>query len=99
MPAFIQGLRNKGGYGIITDPGAKQLVQEYETYMCCHHGGHFYRKPGQGPPAICLRCMDITCGSKPCDVCIPFEALLEAWEGTRRFWKELDIQLDHRNIH
>jgi len=79
----IAGYIQIGGPGIITP--------EMETYECCHCNAHFVRKVGKGPPAMCLMCMEPTCGSKPCDVCIPFEATLEAWEGTRRFWKQLEI--------
>lgn len=90
-PAFIQGLRHKGGYILITDPDVKQEKTEYETYQCCHCNAHFYRQVGKGPPAMCLMCREPTCGRKQCDVCIPFEAKLEAWEGARRFWKQLEI--------
>ena len=91
---YIPGLTNHAGYIVVTDPDGG--VQEKETYQCCHHNGHFARNVGQGPPAMCLMCMQPTCGSKACDVCIPFEAKLEAWEGKRRFWKELDIALATR---
>lgn len=85
---YIPGLRYTAGYIQIMGPDG---LVEMETYECCHHNGHFVREIRQGPPAICLMCMQPTCGSKPCDVCIPFEAKLEAWEGTRRFWKQLEI--------
>ena len=40
---------------------------------------------------VCFRCMGITCGREKCAKCIPFEAQLEAIEGTRRFWRQQEI--------
>ncbi len=90
MAAYIPGLRNKGGYIVISDNLGGGVV-EHETYQCCHCSAHFFRKVGQGPPAMCLLCNEPTCGTKTCDRCVPFEAKLEAWEGRRKFWKELEI--------
>lgn len=87
----IQGLRNKGGYIVITDPDG--LTIERETYQCCHCNAHYTREVGKGPPAMCLMCMQPTCGRKQCDPCTPFEAKLEAWEGRRRFWRDIDLIL------
>ena len=49
------------------------------------------RKPGARVRGLCFTCMKPTCGSQKCARCIPFEARLEAMEGTRRFWKELQL--------
>ena len=76
-PSYIPGLRNKGGYIIINDPGADgSPITEWDTYQCCHCNAHFYRIVGQGPKAMCLMCNEPTCGEKGCDKCIPFEAKL-----------------------
>jgi len=99
MANYIDGLRYKGGGVLITDPSAPRLVVERETYQCCHCNAHFLRPLGKGPKAMCLMCMLPTCGEKACNPCIPFEAKLEAWEGTRRFWRELEISTQHSNEH
>ena len=49
------------------------------------------RKPGAKIRGLCFTCMKPTCGSRKCARCIPFEVKLEAMEGTRRFWKELQL--------
>ncbi len=87
---YVRG-RYVGGYVIIDDPDAPSGRIEYETFQCCHCNRHYRREAGQGPPAMCLRCNQPTCGKKPCDPCIPFEAKLEAMEGRRRFWKQLEV--------
>lgn len=83
------GVQAIAGYIVIDDPDVG--VQEYDTYQCCHRGEHFQREVGKGPPAICLNCMQPTCGEKKCDPCIPQEAWLEAKEGTRQQWHGQDI--------
>ena len=40
---------------------------------------------------LCFRCMAPTCGTAECLHCIPWEAKLEAQEGSRRFWKDLEL--------
>ena len=85
---YISGLRNRAGYIIITDPAGPTIEQD--TYQCCHCNAHFEREVGKGPPGMCLMCMQPICGKK-CVRCIPFEAKLEAWEGRRRFWKDIDL--------
>lgn len=44
---------------------------------------------------FCFRCMGPTCGEGECMRCIPFEAKMEAMEGTRRFWRQMDIVTGH----
>ena len=80
-----------GGVVLIDDPDIPGGRTEYETYQCCHCNRHYRREAGKGPPAMCLRCNQPTCGEKACDPCIPFEAKLEAMEGRRKFWKQLEI--------
>lgn len=88
---LVQGLRQRAGYVVITDPGAPGGKIEHETYQCCHCNAHFTREVGKGPPAMCLRCMKATCGKKKCDPCQPFEAWLEAMEGRRKLWRQMEI--------
>ena len=57
-------------------------------------------KPGRGltppprtrSPGFCHLCHHITCGKAECLECVPWEAKLEAMEGTRRFWKNLNLE-------
>ena len=46
---------------------------------------------GKRRRGICYRCMGMTCGRPQCIPCIPFEAKLEAIEGSRRFWKQTEL--------
>lgn len=51
------------------------------TMQCKHCGGHFVSMRGSGiRRGFCMRCRGVTCGKTACDVCIPFEAKLEAGE-------------------
>lgn len=81
--------RHLGGYVIIANAEGPDV--EYDTYQCCHCNAHFQREVGKGPKAMCLMCNDPTCGEKACNPCIPFEAKLEAMEGRRRFWKQMEL--------
>lgn len=40
---------------------------------------------------FCFNCMGPTCGGEACLECLPFEAKLEAQEGSRRFWKQMEL--------
>lgn len=63
--------------GIIVD--GRQVAT---TLQCPHCGGHFLSIPGSGARrTFCIRCGQVTCGEKVCDVCIPIEARLEFVEG------------------
>jgi hypothetical protein len=60
------------------------------TLQCCHCGGHFLSVRGSGTKrGFCLRCGQVTCGSKKCDACVPFEARLEILEGKRNQYSDL----------
>lgn len=80
------------GYVSISEPN-KPLI-ERDAYRCCHCQTLVIVKPGSGKQrSWCFNCGASTCGSKNCVLrCIPFEARLEAAEGTRRFWKQLELK-------
>ena len=40
---------------------------------------------------FCFRCPGPTCGRPKCIPCVPWEAKLEAQEGSRRFWKQIQL--------
>ncbi len=59
------------------------------TLQCCHCGSHWvhYRSHlvinSNGPKrtrGFCTKCMQVTCGRKECDPCIPFEQKLDMYE-------------------
>ncbi len=54
------------------------------TLQCCHCGAHFPSVKGFGSlgaePSFCRCCMDATCGRKECDVCTPFQKMMELME-------------------
>lgn len=39
--------------------------------------------------AYCTQCCKVTCGNPACDLCIPFEAMLEHLQGTRNQYSDL----------
>lgn len=81
MPLLIpeHTQRRPGGYAKIVGPNG---IQEADTQTCVHCNTVFHMVKGSGTRrGYCMRCKAITCGSKRCDTCIPFEALLEHWEG------------------
>lgn len=82
----------KFGLILIDEPG-KPLVEK-DFYFCCHCQDTVVVKPGSGKLRTwCYMCNQGTCGRPSCvKGCIPFEAKLEAMEGTRKFWKNLDLQ-------
>ena len=45
---------------------------------------------------FCFRCMGPTCGHAACARCIPFEARMEAMEGSRRFWDGINLLTGER---
>ena len=85
------------GYLAIDDPD-KRLV-ERDSYLCCHCQALVTVKPGSGKQrSWCFRCGKNTCGAGPCVTrCIPFEAKMEAAEGRRRFWKQLELGSDGKH--
>ena len=58
-------------YHIATGPEGVEF--EAELMACCHCGRQWEYKPGSGKDrAWCNRCKAITCGSKKCDPCTPY---------------------------
>ena len=78
-------------YIIITDPEAGTV--EHDCYLCCHCQRMVVVVPGSGKQrSWCHMCNAGTCGGPACvKGCVPFEAKLEAMEGTRRFWKNVNL--------
>ena len=76
----------------ITEPDKPTV--ERDTYLCCHCQRMVIVVPGSGKRrGWCFMCNKNTCGGKACSAkCIPFEARLEAEEGRRRYWKQLEIR-------
>lgn len=63
-----------GNFIISDDRG----IHEGETMMCCHCGKHWVRQVGSGTDrGFCMKCMQVTCGTKECDDCVPFEARID----------------------
>lgn len=70
--------------GIIVDG-----VQVASTLRCPHCGAHFESQPGSGKRrAYCMKCRRVTCGNPVCDHCIPIEARLEFFEGTKTLYDD-----------
>ena len=80
------------GYVSITSPDEPQV--ERDAYLCCHCQRMVVVVPGSGKQrSWCFRCNAGTCGGKTCSSrCIPWEAKLEAMEGTRKFYKNMDLR-------
>ena len=85
--------KDKFGYIIITDP-EKAGAEEHDCYLCCHCQRMVVVQPGSGKLRTwCHMCNAGTCGGLGCiKNCIPFEAKLEAMEGTRKFWKNVKLE-------
>ncbi len=90
VPSYVRD-KHVGGYVHIEDPDGPDI--EYNTLQCCHCNGHFEVIPGgiEGISNFCPNCYAPHCGQPPCWTCVPFEAKLEAMEGSRRFWKDIEI--------
>ena len=81
------------GYVCITNADRDGGTIERDAYLCAHCQLICIVQPGSKKKrGFCFMCMAPTCGRKGCvERCIPFEARLEAEEGTRRFWKQVDL--------
>lgn len=65
---------------IITDPDAPQEIHR-DTLQCCHCQRIWVVEPGSGKQrGFCLKCNQVTCGSKECGECVPFEKKIELYE-------------------
>lgn len=80
-------------YGYITITEPDKSIIERKSYLCCHCQRIVIVRPSSGTQrSWCFSCGANTCGNKACVVkCVPFEARLEAVEGRRRFWKQLEL--------
>ncbi len=66
------------GHIVIT--GGSSLVEQ-DTLCCVHCRHHWIIKPGSGRiRGFCMKCMGPTCGSKQCDVCVPYMKKIEMLE-------------------
>ena len=85
-------MKTKMGSIFITSP--EMPLVEQDCYLCCHCQRMVVVQPGSGKlRGWCHMCNEGTCGGPRCvKSCIPFEAKLEAMEGTRKFWKNMDLQ-------
>lgn len=94
--SYQHTLRKPDGYArILTEQG----VEEFDTQQCVHCNQIFHMVKGSGTTrGFCLKCMGVTCGSKPCDVCIPFEAQLEHMEGKTTAYTPLIVDQFGRAI-
>ena len=79
------------GYVAIMKPGKPTI--ERDAYLCAHCQMLCIVRPGSGTTrGYCFRCQAPLCGRAPCNQrCIPFEAKMEAQEGRRRFWKQMEL--------
>ena len=86
------------GYAAITSPDKPAV--ERNSYLCCHCQRMVIVKPGSGRVrSWCYNCGAGTCGARECvERCIPFEAKLEAMEGRRRFWKQLELTANGERV-
>lgn len=97
MPRYNgAGIGGSDGYVVIDDPGLPGGRVEYDTYQCAHCNAHFRRHVGAAPPGMCRLCMRPVCNRQEChSACVPFEAKLEASEGSRTHWHEVDLRRAH----
>ena len=95
---IILGQRGNYGYVSLTSPGER--LREANSYLCCHCQRMVIVRPGSGRVrSWCLNCSAGTCGGKGCvERCIPFEAKVEAMEGRRRFWKQLELTANGERV-
>lgn len=79
------------GYSVLTDPD--KGVRERDIYSCCHCQRIVEVVPGSGKlRGWCIHCSRPHCGGPRCWVCIPWEAQIEAMEGRRKLWKQMEIR-------
>jgi hypothetical protein len=80
---FGKSTRGARGYVIVSSPDGPCDIQK-ETRQCVHCGNHWIYEPGSGRVrGWCMKCNGVTCGSKQCDPCVPFEARIEIMEGAK----------------
>jgi len=80
---FKASARRANGYAIWTY--AEGVPKERDTLQCVHCGKHWFVEVGSGRErGWCGRCMGVTCGEKPCLVCIPLMKAIEESEEKAR---------------
>ena len=85
---MIPQIQRSGEVAVTDDRG----MREYRSFVCAHCNRIIIVKPGSGRQrGFCLLCQRPTCGHAACGHCVPWEAKLEAMEGRRRFWKQLEL--------
>ena len=95
MP-FAHSSRKPDGYARTVGPDG---IEEADTQQCVHCGGIFHIVKGSGTRrGFCMRCMGVTCGSKDCDTCIPFEAQLDHMEGKTTKYTPLIVDQFGRSL-
>lgn len=75
MIHLINTSKRASGELIITDDNGNETVKE--TMKCCHCQYTWILERGSGRVrGFCTKCNDVTCGSKECMSCIPFQKKL-----------------------
>lgn len=70
-------MKRADGYVIITNEFG--IPDEYDTKQCCHCGCHFKKIKGHKVlRGYCMKCKTVTCGSKICDTCSPYQAIRDS---------------------
>jgi len=78
-------LRNANGYGVIIGPGG--VVEEIDTFTCCHCNGIVHVHAGMKPDELgswCTLCGQMHCAKLTCRTCFPFEKRMERAEAVYR---------------
>lgn len=87
-------MRGQRGYSIITDPSAKKLTTEEDTYTCGHCGKVVWVQPLKGPlGGRCTCCDHLICLACVGKGCRPLQKQLELMERRRQYVEVLDRPL------
>ena len=92
---LLPGQYQPPGNILVTNTQTGEVIEELDSFICSHHGGIEFIKPGSGKKrGFCFSCFDLTCGREKCKECRPFEAWLEAMEATghnrKRLWDRME---------
>jgi hypothetical protein len=83
MPDYAkrEAVRKPHGNFSIIDPSSPSPVIEGDTLRCCHCGYVWIPIRGSGRKrGFCMKCMDVTCGSRQCMECLPHDKMLDLME-------------------
>jgi hypothetical protein len=75
--------RGLTGYATLTVPG--EVVQERETFTCCHCQSIVHVRPFQRDFTRCSLCDALICPKCVGQKCVPFEKRLAAMEARRSY--------------